>query len=464
MSKFRLFTLRRRNAARAVARGLGKNVAEELPTAHCVLPTKRRGISLLEVLISMFVLLFGLMGVASLFPVGSHYAAQGEQFDRSTALSDAAFDELLARGMLKPETWLYGNPLKDNNGANYNDTTVSSITNNGDIEVINPNTQMFNLPFVNGGPGRAFVIDPIGAAAAIDPQVQFFPYANYLTGMLNNEMPSQWQTVPATWPDPATWPIQEDVWPIRRVSLPAPEYVSARPFQVLPLLVADTIFSLHDTLSVELPEEDDRPAIQRWKTVDVNPNNGNANNTPDDPSDDTLLRREYEANYTWLASVVPVTNSGLEALQPALSEYGSKAYDVSVAVFHRREEAPSETSERLLEAEYLAGGELILSSTINEAAVDDALEDIRPGSWIAVAGVNPTNGAFLMKWYRLLSLDNDTDDTGGSTPIYFRRAMLDGPEWPLPDPSTGITNAPNLRAILLPGIVSVTTRSIPMQQ
>ncbi|MEQ8838840.1 MAG: hypothetical protein RID07_18690, partial [Lacipirellulaceae bacterium] len=185
--------------------------------------------------------------------------------------------------------------------------------------------------------------------------------------------------------------------------------------------------------------------------------------------DDVLLRREYEANYTWLASVVPVTSAGLEALQPASSQYGSKAYDVSVAVFHRREEAPSETSERLLEAEYLAGGELILFNRNNNAAgaqaVDDALEDIRPGNWIAVAGVNPTNGTFLMKWYRLLSLDNDTDQvqlTSDNAIVQGRRAMLDGPEWPENPLVPGYS--PNLRAILLPGIVSVTTRSIPMQQ
>src|SRR4051794_34820033 len=68
---------------------------------------RRPGISLLEVLISMFVLLFGLMGVAAIFPVGNHYAGKGEQYERGAALADAAFAELKARGMLKPELWIY---------------------------------------------------------------------------------------------------------------------------------------------------------------------------------------------------------------------------------------------------------------------------------------------------------------------------------------------------------------------
>ena len=82
-----------------------------LQSAVCSL---RRGISLLEVLISMFVLLFGLMGVAAIFPVGNHYAGRGEQFDRGSALAESAFADLKARGMLKPELWYYANhPVAD---------------------------------------------------------------------------------------------------------------------------------------------------------------------------------------------------------------------------------------------------------------------------------------------------------------------------------------------------------------
>src|SRR5215207_700910 len=77
------------------------------PTADSRRYAARRGISLLEVLISMFVLLFGLMGVASIFPVGNHYAGKGEQYDRGAALADQAFADIKARGMLNPSAWIY---------------------------------------------------------------------------------------------------------------------------------------------------------------------------------------------------------------------------------------------------------------------------------------------------------------------------------------------------------------------
>ena len=66
----------------------------------------RKAITLIEILISMFVLLFGLMGVASIFPVGSHYMTEGEKFDFGSALTANAFEELQTRGMLNPENWL----------------------------------------------------------------------------------------------------------------------------------------------------------------------------------------------------------------------------------------------------------------------------------------------------------------------------------------------------------------------
>mgnify|MGYP001411790992 CR=1 FL=1 len=87
-----------------------KRKSHVLSTARCKLHNKKRvrttlpalplprkslaGISLIEILISMFVLLFGLLGVASIFPVGSHYMNEGEKFDLSSALAQNAFEEM----------------------------------------------------------------------------------------------------------------------------------------------------------------------------------------------------------------------------------------------------------------------------------------------------------------------------------------------------------------------------------
>lgn len=66
----------------------------------------RRGISLTEVLIAMFIMLIGLLGLAALVPVGSSYLGTANTYDRSSALGRAAFRDLQVRDYLDESKWL----------------------------------------------------------------------------------------------------------------------------------------------------------------------------------------------------------------------------------------------------------------------------------------------------------------------------------------------------------------------
>ncbi len=77
-------------------------------TRHRAKRRDRRGVSLLEVLVSSFILLFGLVGVASMFPVGRLYTQQSNRYDRAAAVGQAAFNEIQTRGFLNPEYWYFG--------------------------------------------------------------------------------------------------------------------------------------------------------------------------------------------------------------------------------------------------------------------------------------------------------------------------------------------------------------------
>lgn len=427
----------------------------------------RRGISLLEVLISMFVLLFGLMGVAAIFPVGNHYAGRGEQFDRGSALAEAAFADLKARGMLKPQLWLYAS-MPDNPAVPNDRRVIQPVTNppaRGSV----PDT--FNY-IGAGGQGHAFVIDPLGIARELaannnnpaNLRSDVFPHAYYSNsspdGLIEND-PTLPSNTDNPWNQLQRLPLQGERWPLRRISLPSNNV--SQP--TMPTAVAETIFRLHDDVTNELPAENDRPGIQRWTAVDAT--GGTPNNTPKDPSDDTLLSRSYSGGYSWLASVVPTSLQSVAALQPTNSRFGSDLYEVSVAVFNKRELLPSAESERSIDAQFNLGGELIIRAANNNVETVDAVaEGIRPGNWIAVAGVHPTTGQFMLKWYRLLSFDDETLENvapngNGTGSFAVRRAMLDGPEWPMPASPGGIAN--DLRAILLPGVISVSTQMLPME-
>ena len=375
----------------------------------------------------MFVMLFGLMGVAAIFPVGNHYAAKGEQYDRGAVLAGSAFAEVKARGLLQPNFWVYSDgtsPFIDSAGATAN---------------------AFHFPFVGPsnppGPGHAFVIDPLGSAQAAvgDTLSNYFPYnANYQD---NNANP---------WLNAAPQKLPGALWPVRRVTLPVGT-VKMGP------RVAEAIFRLRDDVVGELPTENDRPGMQRWQVVDTN-------NTPKFLPDDTPLARAYAGNYSWLATVQPTGGDALLGLQPANPRYGSYLYEVSVAVFHKREDIPAVETERAITAELGPGGDLLLYSLDAIDEVDAAVADIRATQWIAVAGVHPVTGKFLMKWYRLLSVDDETARTpllsNYSKQVYGRHAMLEGPEWPT---AANIQVAPNLQAILLPGVIGVSTQTLKIQ-
>jgi hypothetical protein len=487
----RRLTSHSRITSAAIRRDVRRRRRSALPTAHCPLPTSRRGISLLEILISMFVLLFGLMGVAAIFPVGNHYAVEGEKYDRDVALADAAFAELAARGMLRPDRWLYAmsEPNFSDNVSTPVISQVNDLTNNPPLR-----KDEFAIPLLSTTgehPGYAFVIDPLGTAAgALEyNNVSIVPFPWFDVTDFGASAPTPNTDMPAEWTDAG---LAGDFWPIKRVTLdvdPRPGVHAmggSDPGNPRPMSAAqaESIFRLRDDLSVDLPAEDDRPGIQPWLMDDVN-------NTPDNPADDVPLARQYKGAYSWLATVVPTTaddlpdsTDALEALQPAHPGYGQKYYDVSVAVFHKRSPAtPSPESERSIAAELLPGGELVMWSQ-NSDAVDAAVEGVRPGHWIAVAGVVPSSrfNAFTgfappmlaIKWYRLLSLDDETldasdpqsriviHDSDGSpiTPVFYRRAMLDGPDWPN---VAGQNYIPHLRALIMPGVIGVSTRSVKME-
>src|SRR3954469_26064512 len=73
--------------------------------------SKRRGLSLTEVLIAMGILTLGLLGVASVFPVGSFYMQKAEVADRGSAIAQSVMSDLMARGMLNPRSWYVMVPM-----------------------------------------------------------------------------------------------------------------------------------------------------------------------------------------------------------------------------------------------------------------------------------------------------------------------------------------------------------------
>lgn len=79
----------------------------------------RHGFSLLELLIAIFVILVGLLGVVALIPVGHRSMLEATQHDRARTLAASSIQEVQTRGWIRPEWWCWPD------GADFDETVTT---------------------------------------------------------------------------------------------------------------------------------------------------------------------------------------------------------------------------------------------------------------------------------------------------------------------------------------------------
>jgi hypothetical protein len=119
----------------------------------------RRGISLMEVLISMFVLAIGLLGVAALIPAGRHEIVEATKLETAAMVGRNAFRDIQVREYMDPvKHWWKFPKLNSNPKANL---------------IYDPEQD----PPFEGGSGRShhleLALDPLGAAVGATPNTVF---------------------------------------------------------------------------------------------------------------------------------------------------------------------------------------------------------------------------------------------------------------------------------------------------
>ncbi|MGD9724263.1 MAG: prepilin-type N-terminal cleavage/methylation domain-containing protein [Pirellulales bacterium] len=365
----------------------------------------RRGLTLTEVLISMFVLLVGLMGVAAMIPAGRFEIQQGAQIDHATSVGRAAFRELKIRGYLDVTRWR-------------------------DVTVTRPIWNPFpRRPFDFQAPGPreqtdrpAVAIDPLGLTAAVGSFGPAFPYnANALAPGI---------------------PYLYRIYPNEEIGN------SANPIQA-----ADLLFRNADDLTVvENTAARDNPPAQSM-FIELAGNTVFRGGVDVDPTAGRLLKRGSVGDYSWLATIVS---------EPTLSALTTKV-TVSVVVFYKRDLTQPDKSERLLEVtqypgQGIGGGEVIVDVPLPG-------ELVKPGQWMMLAGFManpfaPDPGAPApfqpptikhFRWYRVLAADTRDGTT--------QRVTLAGPDWLLVSPA----QVPNTRAWLFSDVVAVYEKNMYLQ-
>ncbi len=359
----------------------------------------RTGISLLEVVFSIGVVLIGLVGIAALLPLAGVQARKGLIADRAAQLGKCAVHDFYVRGMTQPRDWRWYHP-----------------------------TQHRFVPF-SPAPGQSFCIDPllIGVGAASDFAVRNkFPLnVMYDTVSGSNSM----------------------LWMPRCTLAPS---LAAGPNTWMSILQAKQIFVSQDDLAFTLPKDRTLGPVQNFGT--------------------TNDKRQIQAHYSWLATVVPKLNR--EGMP-------TNEYTLSIVVFHKRvldqnlvrEDAVGERVVSVAAfyngAPAMGGGDMLLAARPGRPA--DDLE-LRQGQWVMLSGEKATNTTpprlvQIHRWYRVVATDEaPVQQTLNGNNVWVREVTLVGPDWDYTHTRYSLPYRPVGTQVTIPrGVVAVYERTIRLE-
>lgn len=467
----------------------------------------RAALTLAEVLIAMGILMIGLLGVASIFPVGGFYMQSGDIADQGGAIAQAALEDAIIRGHLDPENWI----VHDLNGGGAMQGVFMHLVSGAAPAPSDLSQRHLGLrgavdgsqlpPTIFGRAqnskrsarstyfGGAFVIDPIGSSSAMAGD----GLNNQLVVLPEPSMPlrrfpafSQTFTEPSGGTAWDAWQAAGLFWPVRRVTVVGEitdlnSNNSNNQF-LRPFAASRALFTASDDPALTLPDDGDAPARQFWETWATG-SSGNSSSV-----------RQARGDYSWIISVAPATSLDRDQIGIAPD---AATMEVSTVVFHKRTRALDADSvvaaERFVTARVVSsgpgGGELLLQrrSPLRDPSLPpfrqdppelgSPFEDLREGQYVMVVGPHPlstlTEPRLALRWCRVLNI-NDTGQPAlsGLTPEQRQLssetqvlAALRGADWPW-QAATDLTDnavANDLRVAILPGIVAVHTKTMRLE-
>lgn len=384
-----------------------------------VIAKSGRGISLLEVLIAMFVITIGLLGVAALIPTGHFAVVEATKSDRAAACGKASLANIAIRGWLDPEWWMW----PDVTGA-------TNVLNDSGTFLIDPQFIASAQKTLAGQP-----VVPV----ADWPKLAAFPYGD--------AEPTALPWAPYWLPRATLRASNDPGTPL----VPNPLY--SKP---LPISVAERLFYWCDDRLFEVDRGDPE---RRTRAVYLKEDGSIAPGPPIATPDDRLYQAANN-DYSWMIMVTP------SPLELTISSHLPRSYTVSVVVFYKRDLAyePTNTppSERIaavdLDGGGFGGGDITLRIPDTTPSPEEYL-NVRDNRWIMLLGRQQYvsghdalgNPIFAYRriahWYLVATVDSEIEHVGNELQM---RLTLAGPDWEITDAET--------RAVLIDDVIGVYTR------
>lgn len=359
----------------------------------------------MEVLISIFVLSIGMLGVAALIPIGRHTLVETGKADRSGACGRAAM-----------------RVVKNTRILERNDTACYRWYLNG-----NNNTNPYD----------SFCMDPLGCTR-------------------NN-----WNTVVRRFPSTA---VNFPNDPGNQFSMPRIALYLPGTNTAMPLDLAQRMFTWEDDRLFDISTADRHQRPRQMVLFDndlVAPLPRLFATDPVIAGGSAALAMESEGLYSWMATISPHYWVVSGVATPTLDQL---LYNVSIVVFYRRnfnlpdanDGVPSErvaTVDQLNSLRVGVGGGRVRLVVQQRSPDNRAWLELDRGQWIMLAG--RTSGWPVMSVFRWYRVDSFGEIVGPTSGYYYRYVTLDGPDWP----SSAVSQT---RAVIMTGVAGVYT--VPLER
>lgn len=405
---------------------------------------RRSGVSLVEVIFSIGVILIGLLGVMSILPLAGNRAQDSVSLSVGSAYGDSVFQSLASERLLSNRRLVEvieivpGPPSDD-----FHFLTVPTSS----AGVLQP--FCIDPLFVSGS--GYFFPSPVQALNRIQfgsYSVRFFPF--YALNHDPTTDPSDPQsTMITTLPDFSRLAM-------RRVGITRESGGS--------FLDKEQAFQLAESIDdlnfLRTPDRSQSGFIRGTPAV--------VDETTGTPSWQRYGSRVPTGEFTWIATVVP---------QP-----GNRFASVSVVVIRKRQRAllvpdriavnpqGNSTDERLACVSFASGFIGGAGGSVDLVSSDKTVSRLTSGDWLMLSG--DVSSGVVHRWYRVAALDGEPEELLETAvnlglnassptvprPIWRRRVYLDGPDFPFP---SGVQT--RTFATLVEGVVSVSEHVVRLR-
>jgi len=345
---------------------------------------RRRGVTLIELMFAIGIMLVGLLGVAALIPLAGYEIGRGLTADRMSVTGRNAVQEFDIRNMRRAD--MYVNP---------------------DGTPFNPKFQSMHL----------FPASQRTLAFCIDPGYLHFHATNDL---VNPPPANRTPLLFPSWGPLTSSPRKE----ARMHRIPLRNQPGGA---IMNRLLAERLFVARDDLAVDRPADSTLPPAQVYGAG--------------------TTRRQYNGSFSWFATLVPELHQpkgqfDQYLLSIVVLEGRDLLYDTGLATTSR----PRPISERVIEIDLLGGGFGGGQATLRTGGVSPVPIDVRSGDWImlsakaivsppidvAITRINNNDPLNLVtrdyfRWYQVLNSELDPRQLNNGD--WIRRISLEGPDW-----------------------------------